>query len=223
MPITDWTTVSDGTAGRTRTMTLDTTSPAQGTKCMTYQQSIDSGASGPQTSLACYSTITITNRNGWVRTMMRPNQPNGNNHGMHLGVFCLLQTSIAVTNNCYMADVDYNGNLRLLKGTLTGTPTTIGTGAGPAMTQNSWYAISLEWSTNPLTNDVYLLVATDGPITTPSSYTYSTLTYRISTTDSTSPYGAGVSAGLLCRQDTTTGQLDLDRIASYDFSEIALC
>lgn len=153
--------------------------------------------SGQSIVAALTSGAAVTT--GTVRTMLkRPSAFEAN-----AGVFGMMQTSISSTSNSYLVRAD-GTNIGLYKGTFLAGATLALVAHGLTLTgTNKVVALQLKWQRDPDSGFVVLNAAIAGPIASPATYDYSTLSTKITYTDNSSPYSSGVSAGVFARDNVT--------------------
>jgi hypothetical protein len=195
MALADWTLASDSTP----TWTLTSTYAIKGTF---------SGAVFGQTPadptisnyVVGYSLAPVNAQCGRIRTMYKFDPTLRGNDS--IGVFCQMQTAISAGNSAYIALVKLLGEtVSIHKNNIVAANGEVGlaqTAYGP-LVLNSVYAIQLNWQTDPVSGDMLLIVSVDGPIASPSTYDYSTLTPIIEYTDSLSPLTTCFTVGLAGR------------------------
>jgi hypothetical protein len=194
MALADWTLVSDDAP----TWTLNSTYAIKGTfSGAVYAQTPDTGLANYAVG---YSLAPVNSPCGRIRTMYKFDPTLRGNDSM--GVFAQMQTSIGTNRTAYIALVKFLGaTCSLHKNNIVTANGETGLVQVPYATPtlNSVYAIQLNWQTDPVSGAMLLIVGLDGPIASPSTYDYSTLTTVISYTDSISPLTTCYTVGLAGR------------------------
>lgn len=89
---------------------------------------------------------------------------------------------------------------------------------GSAQTNPNVYAMCMNWQTDPITGDILINCALDGPIADPSTYDIATLLdskILIAYTDGSSPYHSGITQGVLLQNSGATRKAYLDLVTVY--------
>jgi hypothetical protein len=217
MSLADWTTSTSG-GGGTLAAILDTVSPIQGAKSLTYQ-----GVGNINGTGAAITGLNagITNVNGWVRTMVELRLSALG----RAGVFCMMQgASIDVAADCYYAFIDTTPSITLNKGAVRGGGGT--TLLATALPGGTWdvgdvAAIMLQWERNPVNGDMHLTVWCEMNIAALTTYAYDNLVAQIAYVDTSSPYSTSLTMGVA--GFVTRGGLGTDKLQSYDRTQWAIC
>jgi len=187
MSIAQWTVDNTGPVAES----LSTVSPLEGTSSLDW---VNSGGELIVRGLTSGADIST----GKIRSLLKITATAGT--GVHyLGLFGMMQTSILNTSNAYWAGVSWTATAGTLTSTgliskaALNTPPPSGvldSGAlGINITVGLLFALELKWQLDPDSGQVVLTLSAG------TSADFSDLASKVVTTDASSPYASGVSAG----------------------------
>lgn len=141
------------------------------------------------------------------------------------GLFAQMQTSFAIGRNAYCLMYFPNvGNKLVISKQAPSTAFSDSTGlaigvySGATQKMTEVYAMCLNWQTDPVSGDIALIGAVDGPIADPSTYNIDTLLDSkaiVAYTDGASPYSTGITCGVLAQNSGAFRKAYFDLVSIY--------